>query len=204
MEQEKTAREVDSVVQQVVRQEELFVGVEQREAAREVARQDGKATRQVVQQGEAIQRATQQEEGFLAHPDEPLVGLRSAGSDSQWLQEEPEAMVEFVAAVEWQEEPVATVVVQEEEPVATVVLQREEPEATEVRGETSATQQVARQSWSSSSCTRGPSSRRTALAPQEGFSVQCPQQEAELLQPFAKGKGKHRGTSALWHDRGCP
>ena len=33
----------------------------------------------------------QQKEGFLAHPGEPIVGLRSAGSDSQWLQEEPEA-----------------------------------------------------------------------------------------------------------------
>ena len=48
VEQEKTAREVDSVMQQVLRQEELFVGLEQREAAREVARQDGKATRQVA------------------------------------------------------------------------------------------------------------------------------------------------------------
>ena len=56
VEQENTAREVDSVVQQVVRQEELFVRLEHGEAAREVARQDGKATRQVVQQEEAIQR----------------------------------------------------------------------------------------------------------------------------------------------------
>ena len=67
-------------------------------------------------------------------------------------------MEESVATVGLQEEPVATVVLQEEEPAATVVLQRKEPEATEVRDEDSAVQKVARQSWSSSSCTRGPSS----------------------------------------------